>query len=477
MLTSIIWTLSSNILPLISALILIPILIQEYGLVNFGLITLIWAITGFFGIFDFGLSRALTQLISKSSNNKTLLKIINTGFYFSLFASLIITLVVYVCLEIFMLLNEAFVLTKNIKIVEDFKLISLIIPLTIHSSSLRGILEGLKLFGWTSIARSTLGIGLFLFPFMGSLFFVADFKNAVLSIFILRIIIWFIYFIFCYKSKFLKLGFNFFSRIWFNKIFHTGIWMFVSNFIGPVILYIDKFIIAAFLGAGLLTYYSAPYEILTKILVIPFSIGTVLFPFFSGLKKNNHRDNELLKESILISYIIIFPILILTSYLSPILLKYWIGGSLDIRETNLIVYSLIIGIWFNNTSFSLFTYIQSKGFAKYTAYLHLIELAPFILILIILISKYGIIGAGLAWVFRHIFDLVGLTYISKKINPLIYKKFNSIIFCFIFTILILILPYFIDNFFYRIQISFFTLIIYAIFLYKNKNLILKFYFK
>jgi len=208
MLTSIIWTLSSNILPLISALILIPILIQEYGLVNFGLITLIWAITGFFGIFDFGLSRALTQLISKSSNNKTLLKIINTGFYFSLFASLIITLVVYVCLEIFMLLNEAFVLTKNIKIVEDFKLISLIIPLTIHSSSLRGILEGLKLFGWTSIARSTLGIGLFLFPFMGSLFFVADFKNAVLSIFILRIIIWFIYFIFCYKSKFLKLGFK-----------------------------------------------------------------------------------------------------------------------------------------------------------------------------------------------------------------------------------------------------------------------------
>ena len=80
MLTSIIWTLSSNILPLISALILIPILTQEYGLVNFGLITLIWAITGFFGLFDFGLSRVLTQLISKSSNNNMLLKIIEVDF-------------------------------------------------------------------------------------------------------------------------------------------------------------------------------------------------------------------------------------------------------------------------------------------------------------------------------------------------------------------------------------------------------------
>ena len=80
MLTSIIWTLSSNILPLISALILIPILIQEYGLVNFVLILLVWAIKGFFWIFDFRLSRALTQLISKNSNNKALLKIIEVDF-------------------------------------------------------------------------------------------------------------------------------------------------------------------------------------------------------------------------------------------------------------------------------------------------------------------------------------------------------------------------------------------------------------
>src|SRR5713101_8834257 len=51
-------------LPLVAAIFTIPVLIRNLGDERFGLLTLIWAIVGYFGLFDFGLGRALTQQLS-----------------------------------------------------------------------------------------------------------------------------------------------------------------------------------------------------------------------------------------------------------------------------------------------------------------------------------------------------------------------------------------------------------------------------
>src|SRR6266851_6804804 len=51
-------------LPLVAAIFTIPSLIRKLGDERFGLLTLVWAIVGYFGLFDFGLGRALTQQFS-----------------------------------------------------------------------------------------------------------------------------------------------------------------------------------------------------------------------------------------------------------------------------------------------------------------------------------------------------------------------------------------------------------------------------
>ncbi len=47
-------------LPLLAAVFTIPVLITELGTARFGLLTLIWAVVSYFGLFDLGLGRALT---------------------------------------------------------------------------------------------------------------------------------------------------------------------------------------------------------------------------------------------------------------------------------------------------------------------------------------------------------------------------------------------------------------------------------
>ena len=46
--------------PLLVAVGTIPVMIQHLGPARFGLLTLIWAVVTYFGLFDFGLGRALT---------------------------------------------------------------------------------------------------------------------------------------------------------------------------------------------------------------------------------------------------------------------------------------------------------------------------------------------------------------------------------------------------------------------------------
>ena len=50
--------------PLLAALVSIPMLIAALGTDRFGLLILIWAVVSYFGLFDLGLGRALTQQLA-----------------------------------------------------------------------------------------------------------------------------------------------------------------------------------------------------------------------------------------------------------------------------------------------------------------------------------------------------------------------------------------------------------------------------
>lgn len=59
---------------MIAAVIAIPQLIAEMGMARFGVLSLAWIVVGYFSLFDFGLGRAMTQLVSrKIGSGRTLI--------------------------------------------------------------------------------------------------------------------------------------------------------------------------------------------------------------------------------------------------------------------------------------------------------------------------------------------------------------------------------------------------------------------
>ena len=52
-------------MPLVVALLAMPVMVKELGLERFGVLTLVWTVIGYFSLFDAGLGRALTKIAAE----------------------------------------------------------------------------------------------------------------------------------------------------------------------------------------------------------------------------------------------------------------------------------------------------------------------------------------------------------------------------------------------------------------------------
>jgi O-antigen/teichoic acid export membrane protein len=91
------YNLVGQIVPMLAGLVTIPYTIKYLGADKLGIIILAWLFLGYSGIFDLGLSRALTQVVSEKLGEKRtdeIPSIFWTSFYTVLILSLFGTLVI-----------------------------------------------------------------------------------------------------------------------------------------------------------------------------------------------------------------------------------------------------------------------------------------------------------------------------------------------------------------------------------------------
>jgi O-antigen/teichoic acid export membrane protein len=67
---NILWNLIGTALPMVAALVAVPTLIQKLGVERFGILSLAWVVVSYFGFFDLGLGRAMTQMIAQKIGDR-----------------------------------------------------------------------------------------------------------------------------------------------------------------------------------------------------------------------------------------------------------------------------------------------------------------------------------------------------------------------------------------------------------------------
>ena len=277
---NVLWNLLGTGAPLLVGIVAIPILIEGLGAARFGVLTLAWMVVGYFSLFDLGLGRALTKLVAEKLGkglSDEIPPLIWTAIL--LMAALGILGAVIVAALSPWLVGGVLKIPPELQseTLTSFYLLAASIPIVISSTGLRGILEAHQLFGLVNAVRIPLG----LFTFLGPVT-VLPFSNSLVPVVavlvVARLASWCAYAVLCIRVEPALRYSVAIHRAVVRPLINFGGWMTVSNIVGPLMVYMDRFLIGAMVSMTAVAYYATPYEVVTKLWIIPGALMGVMFP-------------------------------------------------------------------------------------------------------------------------------------------------------------------------------------------------------
>jgi len=402
------WNLLGNVLPLLAAALAMPYLAVQMGTERFGLLTLGWVLIGYFGLFDFGLGRALTKLVAERVGRDSaadLPGLCSTGTALAgaagLLGGLLVALVSGWGGDWFAGGSAAL----RAEAVTGLLVIAIGIPPTVGTAALRGILEGFQRFKLLTAIRTPAGVLLFAAPCI-SAFFTPRLDWALAAIVLTRWLVLLAHWLPCRAS--IRLTPALAQRQWLAPLLRLGGWLTVSSVVGPVIVYADRFIIGGMLSAVALAHYAAPFELVSRLLILPVALAGALFPALAAAQGGGvGHGRDLRHKALLLTLAGVLPAALLGAVFAAPLLDAWMGA--DFAENgSRAMQILLLGFAFNAAAQIPFAALHGYGLARQTALLHLLELPLYGLGLVLLVRGHGIEGAAAAWALRGAFDMLAL---------------------------------------------------------------------
>jgi O-antigen/teichoic acid export membrane protein len=414
---NVVWSLAGMGLPLFLGAAAIPYLFRHLGVEAIGILTLIWALIGYFSLFDFGLGRALTQQISASlaaGAQDHVPGLAKSGLLFTAGAGLaggmLLGLLAYPMG--FKWLN----VSPELQLIaaQSLLIAAIGIPLTTVTTGLRGVLEAYEDFRTANLLRMLLGMANFGFPVLCVMLFGPTLTWIICSLIVARFAL-FLAHLYFVDIK-LPNGWREVppGRAQLRRLFSFGAWMTVTNIVGPLMVTADRFIISSILGANVVAYYTVPSEMLARLLILPAAVTAVLFPRLASVVVQDIKTaNRLYQKCLKVVALVMTPVCLIMAAGSHWGLSLWLGNSFADKSW-IIVSIMALGILLNSVAFVPFAAIQAAGHAQVTAKIHLVELMVYVPLLIYSLYEFGLVGAAIVGVFRVGVDLIVMMISARR---------------------------------------------------------------
>jgi O-antigen/teichoic acid export membrane protein len=198
-----------------------------------------------------------------------------------------------------------------------------------------------------------------------------------------------------------------------KALFTFGGWVTIGSIVGQIISYSDRFFIGMLLPIANVGYYSVSADMLTRLGVLPGSFAKTLFPAFSTIQSNKENLERLYVRSLKYILLIMGPIVLVLVVLASPILQIWLGREWA-SKTTLIFQLLSIGLLFNALTLIPAHLLDGIGRPDLRAKVFISYFFPYIFLLWILTSKFGIAGTATAFTFRAVINLLLFFWIGWK---------------------------------------------------------------
>ncbi len=405
-----IWNLVGTLATLVVGVVALPVLLHALGAAKLGVFTLALGLIGFSGLLDLGLGRALTQGISSALGRGRPRESVAALVWhvLRLLAGLgglwMITLWALAPLMVQRLFNlQGELMTETIS---GLRWVALSMPFSLVATGAMGALEGLQQFRQVSTRRTMLSVLQFGLPTCAALWHpsVGWVIAGLAASRVLGMVLW----LTALRNTLPKPRDLSHAPDDLRHLIRFGGWLSVSNLIGPLMVYADRFYLATLFSPATLATYTVPYDALFRMTSIPNTAIGAMFPALAEAQAQLTSTAPLLRTATAALVALMLPPLLFAIIFVRPMLSLWLGQAFALSTLS-VFQVLVLGVFINSVAQVPYALLQAHGRSDMTAKLHLVELPAFVGLLIWAVSSYGIFGAALAWTLRVVVD-TGLLY-------------------------------------------------------------------
>jgi O-antigen/teichoic acid export membrane protein len=438
--------IAGQVIPIAVAVPTIPYVVAGLGDSRFGILALAWAALGYFGVLDLGLGRAATRYIAAALGQG------ETHRVPALLGSALAVQVVFGILGALALAAAApwlaaTALNVPAELVGETRgalyVIALTLPVVIVTGSVRGALEAAQRFDLINAVTVPASSATFLLPLLG----VAlgwELPAIILLLFAGRAVTLLALFWLALPSvpglrtvspasavapagavgpagaastagaaspagttggQRVRLRVD---REALRGMLGFGGWVMVSNLTVPLLSHLERFLIPALLTVGALTYYAVPFEVLTRVAIVPAAMALTLFPAFSFMdRRDPGAVDELFARPLKYLLLVMTPVLGFIAVFAEPLLGAWLGDAFAARAA-LPLRILVLAFYLNAFAQIALAALHGLGRPDLKAKLDLVQVPVFMVLLVLFIPRWGIAGAAAAKLAVTVLDVVGL---------------------------------------------------------------------
>ncbi|MDQ2891385.1 MAG: flippase [Gemmatimonadota bacterium] len=410
--------------PLAVAALVLPLLTHSLGPARFGLLGVSWAFLEYLTLFDVGLGRATVRYVADSMARCTRDESQIT--WVSLSVQLAIGCCAAVALIAFAPTLARHVFRVDPSLVDEasqlFKVVALNLPIVLALTTFRGVLEGAQKFTLSNAIKIPASAGSIVIPAV-----LARMGHSLPDM-LMWVLVWRILATVATLIAITRVIPEFRvepPRDWrrLRSLISFGGWVAVSGVISPMLIYFDRFALGARSGLTAVGYYTAPYEGITRLLMIPNSLIGALFPLLTGLGvvAASARIDRLFASSMRALVLMMSVPAALALVFAPVILRVWMGpvyaeqGAMALRI-------LSVGVLVNAMAHIPYTFLEAAGRPDVPAKFHMLELVIYLPFAWYLVGAYGINGAAMAWTARVTLDTTLLLVAANRIVPVSLRR-------------------------------------------------------
>lgn len=390
------------VVPLATTLVTAPQYLRLIGVERYGTLAVIWLLLGYLGVFNLGLGRAASQLISRVApgDGDASSRIFWTALLMALASGAVGSAALWGLADY--LLGSVLSMSggNRDEALEAIPWLVLILPLLLATSVVSGALESRHQFAYLSGANVVANTASQVVPLVVAWLGHAELPTLVVAAQVGRVGILMPLFLRC-RTRLPLIGPPILARDQIMPLIRLGTGALIISILNPLLVSLDRVVIGTVLGTSEVAYYSVVYGLASQLLLVTGSLTQATFPRMAAA--DAAERSRLASHATRILLALITPLASLGALVVSPFLSIWLGADFALRASG-IGELLLVGIWVNLFAQPHTQKLQAAGHYRKVISLYLMEIPFYIAALYFLLSAFGVIGAAAAWALRTAID-------------------------------------------------------------------------